>query len=341
MSDRPNPEPRPADPDDVDRDLRSHHAVTGESLASLVSHVHAARERAEREKGLMSWFRLRPWRAAAGVAVAVVLLLLLVPVSYNKTTGNDLALTFSAPGLSQNDVRTLAERFGKELGGDPVRVTAEAGDQGDVYALHGFVPAGSGRDANAVGQAFAAVLQSSGYKAVATVTPRVERVSGSVYAMARDQVIRIESVGKTAAELEAEIRDRLIEAGVPNPEVSVTEADGKREIKVLAKVESHDPSQVLEREPAPSIVITRDGVDMPEGERCEVQVKKTKNETGAIQLTVDLNYKGTTAQAVVDNPDGLGDAGTASAIESQLHAQGLTDLRVTVTNGQIEIQPVN
>lgn len=337
MSERMNPEPRPA-ADDVNRDLRSHHAVTGEHLASLASHVHAARNRAERGRGFMTGFKWVRWTVAAGAVVALALLL--VPVSYNKTTGHDVALTFSAPGLTQDDVRTLAQRFGKELEG-AVEVTAEDSDHGDVYTLHGFVPAKSGRDANAVGHAFAGVLQSSGYQATATVTPRVERVSGSVYAMARDQVIRIEAEGKTAAELEAEIRDRLIEEGVPNPEVSVTDEDGKREIKVLAKVESDDPSQVPLRESHPTIVLTRDGQDIPDAEACEVHVKKIKNETGAIQLTVDVNYKGTTGQAIVDNPDGLGDAGTASAIESQLHSQGLTALRVTVTGGQIEVKPAN
>ena len=339
MSERMSPEPRPA-ADDVDRDLRSHHAVTGEHLASLASHVHAARNRAERGRGFMSGFKWVRWTAAAGVAAAVVLVLTLVPVSYNKTTGNDLALTISAPGLSQNDVRTLAERFGKELGGDPVKVTAEAGDQGDVYTLHGFVPAGSAQDANAVGQAFVGVLKSSGYAAAATVTPRVERVSGSVYAMARDQVIRISSDGKTAAELEAEIRDRLIEVGLPNPEVSVTDADGRREIKVLARVESDDPSQMPLREGAPSIVLTKDGQDIEDAERCEVAVRKIKHDD-VMKLQVDVNYKGSTAQAVVENFDQLGDAGVASAIESQLHAAGLTTLQVKVTNGEIEIKPLD
>ena len=283
----------------------------------------------------MAGFKWMRWTVAAGAAVALALLL--IPVSYNKTTGQDLALTFSAPGLSQDDVRTLAQRFGKELEDGAVKVTAEASDHGDVYTLHGFVPAKSGRDANAIGQAFAGVLQSSGYQATATVTPRVERVSGSVYAMARDQVIRIESSGKTAAELEAEIRDQLVASGVPNPEVSVTEKDGKRCIEVRATAESHDPSQPLPNITEPTIVLTRDGQDVAGGDLCSVQVKKVKHEGGPLQLTVDLNYKGTTAQAIVDNPDALGDAGTASAIESQLHAQGLTDLRVTVTDGKIDI----
>jgi hypothetical protein len=333
MSDRPIPEP--PRPDDVERDLRSLHAVTGERLASLDSHLHAARGRAERERRFMTGFRWVRWTVAAGAAV--VLIALLVPVSYNKTTGQDVALTFSAPGLQESDVRTLAQRFGTEMGGGPVQVTAASGDHDVAYTLHGFVPAKGGRNANAVAQAFVGVLQSSGYQASAAVTPRVERVSGSVYAMAMDEVIRINGDGKTASQLQAEIRDRLVEAGVPNPQVSVTDADGRREVNV--RVESDKPQDPSQTELAPSIVITHNGQDVPDANRCEVRIKKAKNDAGALQLTVDVTYKGSTAQAVVENADTIGDAAIASAIESQLKAAGL-NAKVEVTDGKVKITPV-
>jgi hypothetical protein len=336
MNDRPNPEPRSALPDEVERDLRSLETVTGEHLASLESHVHAARDRAERERRFMTGFRWVRWTAAAAVAVALAVLL--VPVSYNKTTGQDVALTFSAPGLPEQTVKTLAGKFKDALDGSPVQITAEAGDRSIAYTLHGFVPRSSRRNADAVAQAFAGVLKSSGYDASVAVSPRVERVSGSVYAMAREQVIRISDDGKTAAQLEAEIRDQLLAAGIPNPEVSVTDSNGKREIKVLAHAESHDPSEPVPEVSEPSIVITHDGQDVPDADRCEVRVKRIKNDAGAVQLTVEVNYKGTSAQAVVENADQLGDTGTASAIESQLRAAGL-DMNVTVTEGKIEIKP--
>ena len=336
MSDRPIPEPRPAGADEVERDLRSLHAMTGERLASLDSHVHAARDRAERERRFMTGFRWVRWTAATAAAVALALLL--IPVSYNKTTGQDVALTFSASGLNDQDAKALAGKFKDAIEGGTVQLTADAGDQGVAYTLHGFVPRDSHRNANAVAQAFTDVLKSKGYTASASVTPHVERVSGSVYAMAMNQVIRISDDGKTAAQLEAEIRDQLIAAGIPSPEVSVTDADGKREIKVLAHAESNDPSQPIPDVPEPSIVITHNGQDLPEGDRCEVRMKKIKNDTGGLQLMLDVNYKGTTAQAVVENPDELGDAATASSIESQLRAAGL-DLKVTVTDGKVEIKP--
>jgi len=336
MTDRPIPEPRPAGADEVDRDLRSLHAMTGERLASLDSHMHAARDRAERERRFMTGFRWVRWTVATAAVVALALLL--IPVSYNKTTGQDVALTFSAPGLNDQDAKALAGKFKTAIEGGTVQLTAEAGDQGVAYTLHGFVPRDSHRNADAVAQAFADVLKSKGYTASASVTPHVERVSGSVYAMAMNQVIRIETDGKTASQIESEIRDQLLAAGVPNPEVSVTDSDGKREVKVLAKAESHDPSQPLPELSEPTIVLTRDGQDIDTANSCQVQVKKIKHEGGALQLTVDVTYKGSSAQAIVDNADQMSDAATASSIESQLRSAGL-DLKVTVTDGQIEVKP--
>ena len=336
MTDRPNPEPRPAGADEVDRDLRSLHAMTSERLASLDTHVHAARDRAERERRFMTGFRWVRWTAATAAVVALALLL--IPVSYNTTTGQDVALTFSAPGLSGQDVNDLAGKFKDAIAADAVKLTAEAGDQGVTYTVNGFVPKDSHRDANAITKAFTDVLNSKGYVSSASVTPHMERVSGSVYAMAMNQVIRIETDGKTASQLEAEIRDQLLSAGVPNPEVSVTDSDGKREVKVIAKAESHDHSQPLPDISEPTIVLTKNGQEVSDANSCQVKVKKIKNETGAMQLTVDVTYKGQTSQAVIDNADQMSDAAVASAIESQLRAAGF-DLKVTMNDGQIEVTP--
>jgi hypothetical protein len=334
MSDRSNPEPRPAGADEVERDLRSLHAMTGERLASLDTHVHAARDRAERERHFMTGFRWVRWTAAAAAAVALALLL--IPVSYNKTTGQDVAFTFSAPGLSGQDVNALAGKFKDAIAADAVKLTAEQGDQGVTYTLSGFVAKDSHRNASAITKAFADVLNSKGYIASASVTPHVERVSGSVYAMAMNQVIRIETDGKTASQIESEIREQLEAAGVSNPEVTVTDADGKREVKILAKAESHDPSQPLPEVQEPTIMLTKGGQEISDANACQVKVKKIKNETGALQLTVDVTYKGQTSQAVIDNADQMSDAALASAVESQLRAAGL-DLKVTMKDGQIEV----
>ena len=336
MTDRPFPEPRPTGADEVERDLRSLHAMTGERLASLDTHVHAARDRAERERRFMTGFRWVRWTAATAAVVALALLL--IPVSYNKTTGQDVALTFSAPGLQDQDVKALAVKFKEALQQDAVKVTAEAGNQGITYTLRGFVPRDAHRDANAVAAAFTGVLESKGYTVSSSVTPHVERVSGSVYAMAMNQVIRIETEGKTASQLESEIREQLEAAGLPNPEVSVTDTDGKREVKVIAKAESHDHSQPLPDIAEPTIVLTKNGQEVSDANSCQVKVKKIKNEAGVLQLTIDVTYKGQTSQAVIDNADQMSDADVASAIESQLRAAGV-DLKVTMNNGQIEVTP--
>ena len=184
---------------------------------------------------------------------------------------------------------------------------------------------------------FAGALQAKGYRAAVLVTPRVERVSGSVYAMARDQVIRISTDGKSAGELEAEIRDRLLEAGVPDPEVRVTDEEGRRRIEVTSKVETDDASRAPEEPIAPRIILTKDGQDMPAGEGCEVRAKKIRTEAG-VTLTVDVTWRESTAQAVVENSDALGDARLAASIESQLRAAGM-DVTVHVQDSEIEVTP--
>ncbi len=337
MIDPRNPEPRPAGQDEVERDLRSLHAMTGERFASLDTHVHAARNRAERERRFMTGFRWVRWTAATAAVVALALLL--IPVSYNTTTGQDVSLTFSAPGLQDQDVKALAGKFKDAIQQDAVKVTAEAGDQGVTYTIHGFVPKDSHRNADAITKAFTDVLNAKGYVVSASVTPHVERVSGSVYAMAMNQVIRIETEGKTASQLESEIRDHLLAAGLPDPQVTVTDSDGKREIKVIAKAESHDSSQPIPEVQEPTIMLTKNGQEISDANSCQVKVKKIKNEAGAMQLSIDVTYKGSTTQAVIDNADQMSDAAVASAIESQLRSAGL-DLKVTMQNGQLEIKPV-
>jgi len=169
---------------------------------------------------------------ALGAVIAVALLI--VPVSYVRTVGQDVALTFSAPGLGKEAVDAIAKEYRTTLGGDGVRVSVEeagceaAGSQ-RTYHLATHVASKSRGATERVATAFAGALANRGIAATVAVSPRTEKVSGNVYAAAGNSIcsLTIDRTGKTAEELEASIRSQLEAAGVQNPTVDVA-VDGDR-----------------------------------------------------------------------------------------------------------------
>ena len=175
---------------------------------------------------IASTFTRRPWLATAGLIVLIAAAMLVVPVSYDRTVGHDVALTLTGvKDLSR--ARDIARELEAVLGVKHVTVQA-AQDAGASLTFDAFVPVRSGVDPGARARAFAKELEQRGYAAAAVSTPKRERVAGSVYAYAKDLVIQVSTDGKSAAQIEAEIRQRLADAGITNTSVSVTDSGNRK-----------------------------------------------------------------------------------------------------------------
>lgn len=331
---------------EVRDDLRALRSVSDRELPELDTVVREARLRQERrparwEEWLMSnvqGLKRRPWVVSAVAVVAIAMALLVIPISYQRTTGHQVEVSLARGDLGMDATARIARQLKAVLGADHVVVRSEQGSAGQSsVVLSAFVRARSGASAASLAQAFANGLAAKGYVASATSRPVKERVSGSVYAYARDQMITINADGKSAAELEAEIRQRLAEAGVPDASVSVTdEPNGSRKLKI--EVQRHHDGMVSGSDEAvvPQLQITKNGAPVT-GQAFEVRVLRKKSESGMI-LSVTVTAGDKTATAEVENPEALGDAAVSAQIESQLEKAGI-QARVSVNGGRIEVEP--
>jgi hypothetical protein len=259
-------------------------------------------------------FQAKPWPATAVFAGAVAVALLFVPISYQKTVGQDATLTLAAPGLDPNQVQRIASEFQTALHATDLSVT-QAADGGAVLTAR--VPSRSASPVARVAEAFAEGLTGRGIPSTAQVTPRLERVLGSVYAYARDNIINIQvtSDGKTAEQIAAEIRDQLEAAGVENPSVEYRQEGDQTSL--LIEMEKTCAPGEDSAACCPQVSVTVDGRepggDGTSGEGAQVRVRRTAEMT---------------------------DEEVIADVERQLREQGV-DAEVTMEEGRIAIHRRN
>src|SRR5437016_1940049 len=338
MNDRP----------ELERDLAALRKVSAKELPDLETTIRMARQRVP-DSGPWHWkirreimallhsIRTRPAVAAAVLAALVILVASAVPVSYQRVTGHDVALTLTGKGIGTQELRAVAQDLKNLLGSGAVMVNASAENGGSAYVLRTTSAKRAGTEVQHAAAEFARSLAAKGYSASVAVTPHRERVRYPAVAYAFDQIIRISVDGKTAAALEAEIRDKLSQAGVPNAQVSVTDhPGGGRDIRLTVE-RQHVGDAGTAPEPMPQLVLEKNGAPLEGGEGFSVKVQKKKID-GATSLTVDVTANGKSAKVEVPNSDSMSDAALTDAVSSQLRQAGI-DARVTVTNGKIEIEP--
>lgn len=216
-------------------DLRALADRTARDLPTLHQTMLAAREgHAHNTPGglvmsMLHGMKRRPMFSSLAVGAVIALALLVVPVSYTKTAGQDVTLTLSGPGLNDGIVRKIAKEYAAALQGKGVRVALEettgaSGRPERTFRLETRVASSSRRATERVASAFASALGDRGIVASAAVTPRTERVSGNVYAAAGNSIcsLTIDRRGRSAEEVEASIKSQLEAAGIQNPTVDVT-----------------------------------------------------------------------------------------------------------------------
>ncbi len=338
------------DPTRLDRDLQALKKLSARDAPDLGATIQTIRQRGldsgrapwNLRRKLMALFdsaRTRPAVAALVVGVLAVLVAMVVPVSYDRVTGQDVALTLAGKGIGNQEVAQAAQGLKGALGVKGVLVDAFTASDGPRFVLHTTLPKRSGADVQRATAGFARELASNGYSASVQVTPHRERVRYPAVAYAFDQIIRISIDGKTSAAIEQEIRDQFAQAGVPDAQVSVTDApQGGHEVKLRVERQREGDASTATPEPLPQLVLTKDGAPLGGGEGLTVKVQKKKID-GATSLTVDVTLSGKAARAEVANSDAMSDAALADAISSQLERQGI-DAKVSVVAGTISIEPV-
>ncbi|HET9251677.1 MAG TPA: hypothetical protein VFP58_06130 [Candidatus Eisenbacteria bacterium] len=289
----------------------------------------------------LGFTRTRPLVAAAAVAMVLLVASMVIPVSYDRVTGHDVALTLSGGGLQMELVTGVAKDMKSRLGAAGVSVEAEAGNAGMSFVLRATAPERSRADVADVTSGLVRELASKGVSASVNVSPHKERVRYPVAAYAWDQIIQISVDGKSAVELENEIRQRLAEAGVPNAEVSVSDVpNGGRNVSLkVERLRTSDGSAPEPHEPMPQLVLTKDGAPIGAENAVKVQIQKRKTQDGAVTLIADVTAHGKAAKIEVPNVQSMSDSELASTLQARFREAGL-HLNVTVTNGELKIEPV-
>lgn len=172
--------------------------------------------------------KTRPWAATAALTAALVLVLLMVPISYTRTLGHEVTLR-----LPNGTTETAAFQIGTELGrtlqADNVNVSGTT-----VTARVSGRPVGAIQREAA---SFARLLSERNIEAGASVSPIQEKTSTNLLAYAAGRVleIRIEDDGRSDSEIEADIRNQLEAAGLENPTVTLTTEGDSRQITIHAE----------------------------------------------------------------------------------------------------------
>jgi hypothetical protein len=305
------------------------------TVANLTTRPLRGHSWKERTMSMVHATRSRPWLATGLGITAVALALLVIPVSYERVTGHQVSLSLTRARPDQ--VSEIARQLKAALAVEGVMVKAEAVSDASAFTLEASVAGSKGVDADAVVEAFARELNARGFQAEARSTLIREKVSGNVYAYAMERVIRVETSGKSAAEIEAEIRQQLAAARLTNTQVSVTDvAPGQRQVKVEAHHEATTPGAT--EPPNVRLELTKDGQPIaPIGDGVMVKMRKLKSASGE---TLRLDVKAGDRSATIEIPtaEAMSDAALAEAIRAELASQGLGDLRVTVVGGKVQIE---
>jgi hypothetical protein len=158
----------------------------------------------------------RPWWATGAAAAAIAMVLLFVPVAYERNLGQEVTISM-AGDLAEGSVRQVADAFRAAMGVEEIRLQV-----GDITILSARVPGRSRAEASVMARAFSSQLDHKGIPATTAVSPWTEKVTGNVYAQVtnRWRDLRVETQGRSEAEIEQEIHAQLEQMGFLNREVT-------------------------------------------------------------------------------------------------------------------------
>jgi hypothetical protein len=253
---------------------------------------------------MMQLFKSRPRFTTALFGCGLATLVLLWPISYERTVGHTVTVHLRGAAMSPQSLGPLARSMKKTLHAESVQVRAAAGAAGEELTFVAKLPSRSEKEADKLTQELLGNLRAQSLEVSAEVTARKQRTHGRVYAMALDKIIhiRVDTTGKTDTQVADEIRNQLESNGVHSPSVSFERHGDESQMEIKADVDGR-----------------------------QVQVKRMTKD--ASHPTVEVEIGG-----IDDKRDpGMTDAELREKILRQLEARGL-DATVTVTGDRIEIR---
>jgi hypothetical protein len=301
--------PRAAD-DALASDLRALRASTARDLPSLDDAVGAIQAdalsaRKRRERTAMDLLRKRPALATLAGATALAIALIFVPFSWERTVGHDVALEIRGSQSSDAELDGIATGLKESLQADGVKVIANDGG----CRFEAYSPIASRASVNAILIALANDLARGGLNSSARVEPRIESISGNVYAFAGDQMIEltVERAGRSSIEIEDDLRRQLEDAGFEDAQVSVSLSGDEIRIDISGQAEDADG-----------------------GDRKEVQLKLERRGGGDEPMQVQMQR--------FERTPGMTDEQFRAHIVSELEARGVENPQVTVDGDRVQIE---
>ncbi len=254
----------------------------------------------------------RRWFKPVLVGAFAALLLLVIPISYERTTGHTVTMDLAIPNYHDGQIQTLANELADVLEATELRIEPRLGHEGQ-FALIASTDSKSGPYVKRVSNAFAAAVGERGIDAEASIEPVRTEISSNAYAFGRECVLRLslDTAGRFEDEIEEDIRQQIIASGCcDNPQVSYSDQGA---VKIIS----------IENEDGTSACIG--GLTM-----------ETLN--GNFELEFDGEATGDIHMIKMEELDGLTDADKAEAIKRILSEQGLDWSSVTVEDGLVDIK---
>jgi hypothetical protein len=257
--------------------------------------------------------KMRPWLATAVGTAAVALVLLFIPVSYDRLIGSELTLRLGSAEIAPSALREIASDLRTKLGAEKIRVE---GDAAAGTTLTAEIPDASWRRVGRLAVDYARGLAGRGIQATPRVRPRFEKTHGNVYAAFSSLVeVRVQTEGKSDQQIAAEIQGQLSAAGLTDATVEVNRQDGRTEVRIEAQKTATGDEGAAEGPCCPELRITLDGQEpgdpQIQTQKCEVRITRTE---------------GMTDQQVIDD------------VKRQLQEQGVNDAEVYFENGKLQVK---
>ena len=262
-------------------------------------------QRTNQEKSIMSGiknqFARRP-RLVAGFGLALIafLFVTLFPFSYTRTIG--YTVSFSNVGDIANQISEPLVKVLNSMGYNDINIVltaAQRSAEAEEFKITGLPTRESAREAS---QAF---QKLAGISAEPLINKVTEKTSGSLYAQALDKqrTIEIDAAGKSDPEIEAELTQKLTEAGYQGNVSVTTSPSGERQVVVSMSKEAGDTS---------------------EQEQLMINCKDS-GDSGKIGIGLPIPLKIET--------EGKTDDQIIQEVKAKLAEQGITDAEITVSPG--------
>ena len=161
-----------------------------------------------------------------GLAIAALLFFTLVPFSYDRVVGYDLEISGIQPGEMIN-INPIIQGM-TALGYDQVSVSTNYSSSETSVWISGLPHEKAARQAAAVFETL------TGLKGEDKYTPRVQTVSGSLYAQVKANLfsVQITASGETPEEMKANIEAQLEAMGITGGEATVTQDGDQMQIEI-------------------------------------------------------------------------------------------------------------